>query len=271
MNKISKNIKIALLFLLVGLSVTSCQFEEIVPFDYPEGLIYLPLAQSGEVYVIDRLNETDLITPTPGGAYKYIVNKGENRFEIPLAVYRSGLEPGGNISINIAINNDTTNALINGGTLEDTMLLPVDKYSVVSSVAMSNGGREAPFSVIVDFAYLRAQSPQKFAFAVTISGAPNNQNLSTIVILIDTKMLIPVPNFAVEMDGADYRKAYFINNSLNAVSYSWKFGDGNTSNGKSPSHVFATDGNYQVELTTVGLFGDEVVLRKDVKIEKKQE
>jgi uncharacterized surface protein with fasciclin (FAS1) repeats/subtilisin-like proprotein convertase family protein len=41
----------------------------------------------------------------------------------------------------------------------------------------------------------------------------------------------------------------FINNSINATSYSWDFGDGNSSTEVNPSHTYGQNGNYFVTLT----------------------
>jgi hypothetical protein len=41
----------------------------------------------------------------------------------------------------------------------------------------------------------------------------------------------------------------FLNNSTNATSYSWDFGDGTTSTATNPSHIFATGGDFTVVLT----------------------
>jgi hypothetical protein len=41
----------------------------------------------------------------------------------------------------------------------------------------------------------------------------------------------------------------FLNNSTNATSYSWNFGDGNNSTSANPSHTYATGGDYTVVLT----------------------
>ena len=41
----------------------------------------------------------------------------------------------------------------------------------------------------------------------------------------------------------------FLNNSTNASSYSWDFGDGTTSTSTNPSHIFATGGDFTVVLT----------------------
>jgi PKD repeat protein len=41
----------------------------------------------------------------------------------------------------------------------------------------------------------------------------------------------------------------FGNQSINASNYTWNFGDGTTSNERTPTHIFVTPGVYSVELT----------------------
>lgn len=43
----------------------------------------------------------------------------------------------------------------------------------------------------------------------------------------------------------------FLNNSINATSYSWDFGDGQTSTQANPSHTYANGGDYVVTLTAI--------------------
>ncbi len=50
----------------------------------------------------------------------------------------------------------------------------------------------------------------------------------------------------------------FLNNSTNAVSYAWDFGDGNTSTDASPTHAYSNGGNYTVNLTVVDTSGCSV-------------
>ena len=50
----------------------------------------------------------------------------------------------------------------------------------------------------------------------------------------------------------------FTNNSTDAVSYSWDFGDGNTSTEMSPTHTYTIEGDYTVSLTATNSCGDNV-------------
>ncbi len=59
----------------------------------------------------------------------------------------------------------------------------------------------------------------------------------------------PIASFQFAIDEADFLKVNFSNFSLNATSYSWDFGDGNSSTEESPSHTYAEGGTYTVVLT----------------------
>lgn len=50
-------------------------------------------------------------------------------------------------------------------------------------------------------------------------------------------------------------KVTFTNTSSNAISYTWKFGDGSTSKDKNPTHTYLSEGNYQICLTAANNCG----------------
>ena len=63
---------------------------------------------------------------------------------------------------------------------------------------------------------------------------------------------VPTAGFSSTTNGLT---ANFTNSSSGATSYSWNFGDSQTSTQANPSHTYATDGNYTVVLTATNACG----------------
>jgi hypothetical protein len=79
----------------------------------------------------------------------------------------------------------------------------------------------------------------------------------------------PVALFDADISLVDFdnnQAVSFTNNSMNAVSYLWDFGDGNTSTEEEPSHTYANPGVYYASLIVRGESGcdDASVIRIDV-------
>lgn len=58
----------------------------------------------------------------------------------------------------------------------------------------------------------------------------------------------------------------FTDNSIFAVSYSWDFGDGNTSTEMNPTHTYASSGTFEVTLVITDVDGATADITKDVQV-----
>lgn len=262
------------LFLFLSLQY-ACQYDEIVDTDYPAGTIYMPIAYDGAVYSIDEITQPTLAVPTTGSAYRYAANRGTNEFRIPLGIYRSGVHPGEAVTVHILRDPSVIDRLKADAELgDDVLLLPEGKYSMTESVRMESGQREASFDLMVDFSFLRNQTPDVYALGIVVSCSEQevNPDLNTVVVLIDTKMMLPVPSFTYSASPINGTELSFLNASQFALSYSWNFGDGSeSSNEKAPMHRYPSlneDKEYTVRLSAEGLYGDVVVYEEVVTIAK---
>jgi PKD repeat protein len=75
----------------------------------------------------------------------------------------------------------------------------------------------------------------------------------------------PLARFTAVADEDNPFLFTFTNDSENADTYSWDFGDGNTSTEMSPSHTYAEKGDYSVTLTATGE-GGEATSTKDITV-----
>lgn len=74
----------------------------------------------------------------------------------------------------------------------------------------------------------------------------------------------PVASFQFEVDDTNFLLVTFSNFSQNANSYSWDFGDANTSTEESPTHEYETAGTYTVTLTATASDGTTSVKSQEV-------
>lgn len=74
-----------------------------------------------------------------------------------------------------------------------------------------------------------------------------------LITFISCKDDVPVPDpiasFQFAVSTENWKEVTFTNYSQNAESYSWNFGDGQSSTDENPTHIFADAGNYTVTLT----------------------
>ena len=89
-----------------------------------------------------------------------------------------------------------------------------------------------------------------------------------------TTVIPPVADFTYQGAGVANTPVIFNNESSNAITYSWDFGDSTTSREENPVHIYKREGMYSVILLTYGdstanVMNDVIV--KNVKIEAPEE
>ncbi len=85
------------------------------------------------------------------------------------------------------------------------------------------------------------------------SVAPDDTWIDNVKVLEASS--VSAPTAAFESDESGELEYTFVNVSLNGASFSWDFGDGNTSTEKSPTHTYASAGDYDVVLTATNAGG----------------
>ncbi len=85
-------------------------------------------------------------------------------------------------------------------------------------------------------------------YTVTDGGGCVDSTVATIFVVGG----LPVASFTSSSGG---NTVTFTNTSVNAASYLWNFGDGNTSTATSPSHAYGSSGTFTVSLTATNLCG----------------
>ncbi len=78
------------------------------------------------------------------------------------------------------------------------------------------------------------------------------QSVENIELVQLEESTCPTASFSVQNNGCTGPcEITFINQSLNATSYHWNFGDGNESNEANVSHTYEEEGTYTVTLTAI--------------------
>lgn len=259
-NNIRNRMKILIGIFGLAILLVSCEYKtEYQSANYPDQLIYMPAAYSGN-FVINDISRKRGDLPFDGEPFRYVVDLDGGKFNVPLGVYRSGINNDGAFSVDIAVNTDTITKLIAAGKLVNTVLLGADKYTVINSVNMPDGKEIVSFNLVVNLDSLR-QNYQKntiFALGIGISSTQRKTNpkLGTTIVVIDTKIMKPTADFTWAADATNPKKIIFTNISKMADVYSWSFGDGSVASAvASPSNIYAAAGTYTVTLQATGLTG----------------
>jgi PKD repeat protein len=83
----------------------------------------------------------------------------------------------------------------------------------------------------------------------------------------DTTTTSPVASFQFAVDADNFLKVTFTNFSQNATSYSWDFGDGESSTEQNPVHIYAAADSYTVVLTAKNAANTSATFSKTIELE----
>ncbi len=81
-----------------------------------------------------------------------------------------------------------------------------------------------------------------------------------------TDEVLPIASFQFAVDETNFLQVTFSNFSQNATSYSWDFGDGNSSTEEAPVHTYEMTGDYTVTLTATDDAGEESMQSQSISI-----
>jgi len=82
-----------------------------------------------------------------------------------------------------------------------------------------------------------------------VSGAHCADSLRQVITVLPT---LPAIDYGPNAQGCPPLEVQFYNNTIDAHTYFWDFGDGNVSSEKEPAHIYSTSGTYRVALTVEG-------------------
>ncbi len=165
------------------------------------------------------------------------------------------------------------------GTVTVTQTVVVEGNPPVPAISASNENGCVPFSV--QFTDQSAGAPTAWTWTFQ-GGTPSTSTLQNPVVVYTTPGTYDVtlevtnafgpslkvfPAF-ITVEGAPTASFSFVanqttvaftNNSQNATTYSWNFGDGSSSNEESPTHTYANPGTYTVSLATSNNCGTSII------------
>lgn len=122
----------------------------------------------------------------------FSVDPDQTEFRVPLGVVLSTVTLD-SFDVQVAINTDTIETLIANGTLENTVVLSPDQYSLPTTVKVPANTISAPLHLVIDFDALEENPGKKLAIAVRLTSPSHHQLLaskSSTVVVIDTDAAI---------------------------------------------------------------------------------
>ena len=150
--------------------------------------IYMPQATVSGGLNLNYQVPTGLDSAT----YNYQIDTVNHKVNVALGVSVSGEQASTGFKVNVSVNNDTTNQIISGGSIENAVLLPSSTYTLPSSVTIPAGKHMASFNLSIDEVALKAYAGKVALLTVQLSDPTNyvlNKVYNKTVVVINVSAL----------------------------------------------------------------------------------
>jgi len=174
-------------FISVGLF--ACDYEEFQDADYPDSMLYMPTSYSG---IYNVAEESDTVSvPTDGAPSRYYFDEANATLEIPLGVYRGGINLAGSFAVAITADTDTVNQMISSFEFEGTTILPESAFSIPGEVTIASGQESVKFNLSIKMDFINSHQSEKFAIGIGITSeeAEVNPELKTTIVFLDVAQI----------------------------------------------------------------------------------
>lgn len=197
--------RISLIFALAAAAMmSSCEYRQYAPADYPESKVYIPAASYGEyispagdpvanTWLINGKEESPVFVAT-GGKKRYDLDLGSKKLIIHLGAVQSGITLK-ECTVQLSSAKSVVNRLIDDGTFETEILpLPESVYKFPEEVSFTAGKDAALFDLEVNVNYLKDPEyiGRKFAVAIKLTSdvVATNPEFETVIVIIDPSFLL---------------------------------------------------------------------------------
>jgi PKD repeat protein len=140
---------------------------------------------------------------------------------------------------------------------EDLFVSPIGVGPYSTNITVPAGTASGPVRV-----RLRLEDSE-FTPTAAPCGHSSYGEVEDYTINIQVVEIPPTASFSASPTSTCDGIVQFTDASLNAESWSWDFGDGNTSTAQNPLHNYVTNGTYTVELTVTNSMGSDIYTETD--------
>lgn len=171
-------------------------------------------------------------------AYQEIVVEAESFYNVSFLYTLTNAVPG-------TLTVDILDVDANGGTF---MTYEETRDHVIGSVTLND--QEDPSTYVGGEVKFGSGTSTKIAIMVSNSVGIDARFDDFVIDIASPGPPQPSASFEYEQSDVNYLQYTFTNTSLNGASYTWDFGDDNTSTEESPVHTYGEAGTYTVSLNT---------------------